>query len=224
MLTLRTKADVLRAWRNGVAPQLLGQDGPEVYDGAVLQRGVLSPCSSFITHKLFAPGRRWRGKVFFEGGHGCNRFGGRAKNRFGITRRDAKTMERQLEQLIVEKKAKYDPLLQELLESRARPDTAPAHEGQASEAPAESEDAPPELRRRSFEARLENSRLDGRPALVLDYGAKGEGVGDALWGRVLGMRDELREVAPGVLVGLGSMRASGGSRNCAPFVLVKAEP
>ena len=38
-----------------------------------------------------------------------------------------------------------------------------------------------------------------------------------------GMRDELREVVPGVLVGLGSFRAFGGVRNCAPFVLVRAE-
>ena len=38
---------------------------------------------------------------------------------------------------------------------------------------------------------------------------------------VLGMRDELREVAPGVLLGLGGMRASGGVRNAAPFVLVR---
>jgi hypothetical protein len=34
---------------------------------------------------------------------------------------------------------------------------------------------------------------------------------------------QLREVVPGVLVGLGSFRATGGVRNCAPFVLVKAE-
>ena len=45
--------------------------------------------------------------------------------------------------------------------------------------------------------------------------------GDLLWGRVLGMRDELREVAPGVLLGLGSLAATGGAWNCAPFVLVR---
>ena len=117
---------------------------------------------------------------------------------------------------------------------------------------------------------------------MLDYAAaKRGGVGDLLWGPLLGMRDELREVtltltltltstrgvsseaarawrisshpapptasptqplahapccplvahartcsrevAPGVLVGLGSMRATGGVRNCATFVLTRAE-
>ena len=38
---------------------------------------------------------------------------------------------------------------------------------------------------------------------------------------VMRMRDELREVAPGMLLGLGSMKATGGARNCAPFVLVR---
>ena len=33
------------------------------------------------------------------------------------------------------------------------------------------------------------------------------------------MRDELRELSPGVLIGLGSMGAAGGMRNSAPFVL-----
>ena len=74
-------------------------------------------------------------------------------------------------------------------------------------------------RRRGFSARADTSALDGRPALVLDYAARD--VGDLLWGRVLGMRDELREVAPGLLFGLGSMRATGGVRNAAPFVLVR---
>ena len=43
--------------------------------------------------------------------------------------------------------------------------------------------------------------------------------GTLVFGKLLGMRDELRQVAPGVLVGLGSMAATGGMRNCAPFVL-----
>ena len=66
-----------------------------------------------------------------------------------------------------------------------------------------------------FEARISVSRYDGKPALVLDY-APG---GSFLWGTVLGMRDELREVAPGVWLGLGSMAASGGVANSAPFVM-----
>lgn len=38
-----------------------------------------------------------------------------------------------------------------------------------------------------------------------------------------GMRDELREVASGVMIGLGGMRVTGGVRNAAPFVLVEEE-
>jgi hypothetical protein len=68
-----------------------------------------------------------------------------------------------------------------------------------------------------FGAHVAASRFDQQPALVLDYR-----VGDsAIWGTLLGMRDELREVAPGVLIGLGSMAASGGMQNSAPFVMWK---
>ena len=68
---------------------------------------------------------------------------------------------------------------------------------------------------RDFKWSIADSNYDGRPALVLDYAAAGE----PLWGRVLGMRDELREVEPGLWLGLGSMTATGGHRNCAPFLL-----
>ena len=68
-----------------------------------------------------------------------------------------------------------------------------------------------------FGAEIAASSIDGGPALVLDYSAPHSA--DGLWGGVLGMRDELREVAPGVLIGLGSMTATGGALNCAPFVL-----
>ena len=75
-------------------------------------------------------------------------------------------------------------------------------------------------KRRGFGATIGPSRLDGRPCLVLDYSHKEHG--DSLvWGGVMRMRDELREVAPGMLLGLGSMKATGGARNCAPFVLVR---
>ena len=71
---------------------------------------------------------------------------------------------------------------------------------------------------RSFKATVQPSWFDGRPALVLEYDQ-----GDSLlWGTLLGMRDELREVAPGVWLGLGSMRATGGVRNAAPFVMWSA--
>ena len=103
---------------------------------------------------------------------------------------------------------------------------------------------------RGFAASAAASRLDGQEALVLDYSdpklpdcsqnsvkaskavsksgcivasRKLARHGDALWGRVLFMRDELREVAPGVLLGLGSMGATGGIQNCAPFVLVQSK-
>ena len=74
-------------------------------------------------------------------------------------------------------------------------------------------------RARRFGTEIAISRLDGKLALVLDYSAPHSG--DSLWGGVVGMRDELREVAPGLLLGLGSMAATGGALNCAPFVLVE---
>lgn len=75
-------------------------------------------------------------------------------------------------------------------------------------------------RLRPFKATVEPSLLDGQPCLALVYGYS---EGDALWGGVLGMRDELREVSPGLFLGLGSMRATGGMWNCAPFVLFAEE-
>jgi len=223
VLALRTKADVVRAWRNGSPPELPGQSGPELFDGAVLNRGVLSPASSFITHKLFGPGRRWRGKLFDQGGQGCNRFGGGRKNRFGVTRDEQRALQEQIRADMLERKAEFDPLMRELMEQS--PDEARA-QSLAAERRAVAADAQArrsELRRRPFEARIGPSRLDGKPALILDYSVGGESAGDALWGRVMGMRDELREVTPGVLVGLGSFQVSGGVRNNAPFVLVRSE-
>ncbi|KAH8068164.1 3-oxo-behenoyl-CoA reductase [Aureococcus anophagefferens] len=73
---------------------------------------------------------------------------------------------------------------------------------------------------RPFRYAVEASRLDGKPALVLNYAA----AGDRLWGTTLRMRDELRELEPGVLLGLGSMAGTGGMRNNAPFVLRLADP
>ena len=150
MLALRHKHEFVAAWRAGRPPKAFAG---RRFDGDLLMLGVLAPVSQLITHALFAPGRRWRGKLFFDSDAGVNCFGG------GVLRR-------------------------------------------------------------GFGARVASSALDGRPALVLDYAAPR--VGDVVWGRGVGMRDEIREVAPGVLVGLGSMRATGGARNCAPFVLVDA--
>ena len=223
VLTLRTKADVLRAWRNGAAPEL---PGDELYDGAMIQRGALSPCFSFVTHKLFARGRRWRG-LAFEGGRGRNRFGGSRRNRFGITSSDSKELIRLIREQMLEQRARLDPLLSSLMKMQGRDEESSEEEWEERKAAlqgsstAEAE-AAPELRCRGFEASISESRLDGQPALVLDY-SNGEGVGDAIWGKLLGMRAEVREVVPGVLVGLGSFRATLGVRNCAVFVLVRSE-
>ena len=227
VLTLRTKADVLRAWRNGAAPELPGELGPELYDGAMLRRGALAPCFSFVTHKLFARGRRWRG-VAFEGGRGCNRFGGSRRNRFGITSSDSKELVRLIREQMLEQRARLDPLLSSLMKLQGRDAASSEEEWEEKKAAlqgssAAEAQATPELRCRGFEASIGESRLDGRPALVLDYSANGEGLGDAIWGKLLGMRAEVREAVPGVLIGLGSFRATGGVRNCALFVLVRAE-
>lgn len=223
LLTLRTKADIVRAWRNGLLPDVPGRDGLELYDGAILRRGVLSPVSSFITHKMLALGRRWRGKAF-QAGSGCNRFGGTQPNRFGVTSSDARELERLIREQAREQKALRDPLMRELAQTsegdRAKR-TAAIRAPPAARADGVAQE---ERRLLPFAARIEPSRLDGRPALVLDYAVGGRGLADGLWGRVMGMRDELREVCPGVLVGLGSFRMTGGVRNCAPFVLVRAQP
>lgn len=64
---------------------------------------------------------------------------------------------------------------------------------------------------RPFAASISHSNRDGRPTLVLVY--------HGFWGKIVGMRDELRQLEPGVLLGLGSMRATGGRFNSAPFLL-----
>lgn len=223
VLTLRTKADLVRAWRLGGAPTSVPVG---TYDGALLRRGVLSPCTGFITHTLFAPFRRWRGKTFLEGGRGNNRFGGARKNRFGITSSDAREIERLIREQVRELKALNDPLMRDLQgisEKDVAAAAAAAAEAAAKSAAEAAATAGEEEQLRSFEALIGPSRLDGQPALILDYAAEGEGRSDVLWGKVLGMRDEIREVLPGVLVGLGSMRMTGGVHNCAPFVLVEAE-
>ena len=66
-----------------------------------------------------------------------------------------------------------------------------------------------------FQATVQPSRLDGKPALALVY-SNGD---STVWGSVMHMRDELREVAPGVWLGLGSMALTGGMLNSAPFIM-----
>ena len=70
---------------------------------------------------------------------------------------------------------------------------------------------------RDFSWSISTSRRDGEEALVLNYAAAP--TPDRLFGTVLRMRDELRELEPGVLLGIGSMAATGGMRNGAPFIL-----
>ena len=70
---------------------------------------------------------------------------------------------------------------------------------------------------RDFSWSISRSRRDGEEALVLNYAAAP--MPDRLFGTVLRMRDELRELEPGVLLGIGSMAATGGMRNGAPFIL-----
>lgn len=71
-------------------------------------------------------------------------------------------------------------------------------------------------RRRRFGYSIQRSALDGKPALTLVY--KGH---DGVFGNMLGMRDEIRALPdhPRILIGMGSMAATGGVRNAAPFVL-----
>ena len=164
LLTLRTKSDMVRAWRNGKAPELPGQNGPAAFDGALLKRGVLSPCSNFITHKLLGSGKRWRGKLF-NGDGGVNRFGGALKNRFGVTSSDAREIERLIREQVRYQKAQVDPLMREMIEDaegvsleqgaqRAADERAAAIGG--ASAAAGSED--PERQCRSFTARIDASR------------------------------------------------------------------
>ena len=130
-----------------------------------------------------------------------------------MTRSDARDLERQLKEQIKERAAQFDPLLAEQLKSggalaskarggsKAEAAASPGADGDAGEVLA-----------RPFEARIEASRLDGRPALVLDYAAaRRGGVADLLWGPLLGMRDELREVSSSSSGSSSSSSSSSGS-------------
>ena len=128
----------------------------------------------------------------------------RRRNRFGVTRSDARDLERQLKEQIKERAAQFDPLLAEQLKTGGAlaPKARGGSKAEAAGAEAAATARPVadggagEVLARPFEARIEASRLDGRPALVLDYAAaRRGGVADLLWGPLLGMRDELREVS-----------------------------
>ena len=69
-----------------------------------------------------------------------------------------------------------------------------------------------------FTYQLGKSRLDGKPAILLEYSGSQSKVSP--W---YGMKDEVRQINEQVLVGLGSMSWSGGIWNASPFSLYKKD-
>ena len=71
---------------------------------------------------------------------------------------------------------------------------------------------------------VSSSRIDGRPCVTFEYRAKSKSWFHP-WCGLLGMRDEVREVARSrsgdqvLLLGLGGLGWGGGMLNCAPFCL-----
>ena len=61
------------------------------------------------------------------------------------------------------------------------------------------------------------SKLDGLPSVQLNY----QNYNDIFWGS---MRDEIRQVSPGLFLGLGSLGAFGGLPNSAICVLERQLP
>ena len=177
-------------------PPALADVGGKDFDGELIGLGVLAPVSGLITHELFGPGGPWLGKAF-----GARRVPGPDGECSVGTNRFAPARGGG--------------------GGQARQQTGGGSNGGGG-APHEQAEAEEERRLQQFVARLDASALDGQPALILDYAA----AGTPIWGRLVGMRDELRQVAPGVLLGLGSMWATGGAANCAPFLLIerKDEP
>jgi hypothetical protein len=153
-LATLSRFELVRLWHSLPPPTTTGLIAG-YYQGTVLPAGPLAPVSSFVTHRLFGPGK-WAGKNF--------KIGGKAGNNVFVLR-----------------------------------DQSRALRGS-----------------REFALSLQSSLLDRRPCCALDYGDK---CGNQFpW---CGMRDELREVKPGLLLGLGSMTAFGGPLNSAVFTLQK---
>ena len=74
---------------------------------------------------------------------------------------------------------------------------------------------------RDFKVERKLSALDSRPAIILNYDVGGEySRSSSVW---RGMRDELRMLQPGYLIGLGSMKVFGGMANSCLFTLRKTD-
>jgi len=65
-------------------------------------------------------------------------------------------------------------------------------------------------RTRRFDTTIGPSRFDGRPSLCMDYGPHNRFL-------IHSMKDEIRQIAPGLYLGLGTMASGGGALNPAPF-------
>ena len=77
-------------------------------------------------------------------------------------------------------------------------------------------------RDKPFKMSIGPSCIDKKPCLVLDYGNAAGGAGGGRGANSFPwctMRDELREVRPGVLLGMGGMGATLGNLNSAMFTL-----
>ena len=71
------------------------------------------------------------------------------------------------------------------------------------------------VKSQAFKMQIERSVLDKKPALVFDYHESG--VRNSFpWST---MRDEVREIRPGILLGIGGMGATLGNLNSAIFTL-----
>ena len=90
--------------------------------------------------------------------------------------------------------------------------------------PAENYRRGPRGKSKPFRISIGKSCLDKRPCLVLDYSARDlHGPRASNYFPWSTMRDELRELRPGVLIGLGGMGATLGNLNSAIFTLEKGK-
>mmetsp|Transcript_39173 Transcript_39173/g.76021 ORF Transcript_39173/g.76021 Transcript_39173/m.76021 type:complete len:237 (-) Transcript_39173:144-854(-) len=164
------------------------------YKGTILKAGPLHPASRLITHRVFAPS-------------GCDRWLGKTVEASSLNGQQDSPIkgQQQLQQL------GYG-------ENTFRVRQAEAVERRGGE----QENARP------FGIRQALSRVDGRPCICLDYSnpalaAIGQKKKKDNVFPFSGMRDELREVRPGMYIGLGSMTITGGPYNSALFVLERVE-
>ena len=61
---IRSKADFVLLWHLATSPSPESLESGAVYEGHLINLGVLARVSAFITNRLFAPlGHRWAGKI-----------------------------------------------------------------------------------------------------------------------------------------------------------------